>query len=128
MAGVPRPCLIVGFDKLGSPLGLASPRCDHLCIAEGNDGIGWVVPLELKRGALNAVQVSKQLQAGAGVATELIPSKIQIRLRPVAASGSTPKAARNKLKQRRYRIRIRGLVEAVRLIPCGSSLLHALSS
>ena len=127
LRGSPTPCLTVDFDKPASPLGLDETRCDYLFVAELDDGSSWIVPLELKRGRLHADEAVRQLRAGALAAERLVPSGEQVRFRPVAVTGSTPKAERNRLKNRDCRIRFRGSAEAVRLMSCGAPLAGALS-
>ncbi len=126
MTGAPDPHLVVDFDKPGSPLGSNQTRCDYLFIAEGNEGSGWVVLLELKKGRLHADEVVRQLKAGARVAERLAPSDNQVRFRPVAVAGNAPKAERNRLKAKKGRIQFHGCAETVRLISCGDALTKAL--
>ena len=126
LAGAPAPRLIVDFDKPGSPLRSSSKRCDYLFIAKGEDNFGWVAPLELKKGRLDAAKVVRQLQEGAGAAERLTSPAEPIRLRPVAVTGgSTSKAEREKLKKEK-RIRLHRCVEAVRLLKCGDTLIQKL--
>ena len=125
LAGAPAPRLIVDFDKPGSPLRSSSTRCDYLFVAKGEDNFGWVAPLELKKGRLDAAKVVGQLQKGACAAERLISPAEPIRLRPVAVTGGhTSKAERDKLKKKR--VRLHGCVEAVRLLKCGDTLVHQL--
>ena len=126
LAGAPESCLIVDFDKPGSPLGPDSTRCDYLFVAEGSGGSGWVAPLELKKGQLRADEVVRQLQAGARAAAHLVPSGAPVAFRPVAVSGNAPKHERNRLKDKRNWIRFRGGDKPVRLIPCRAPLVRAL--
>ena len=126
MTGVTEPRLVVDFDKPGSPRHPDTPLCDYLFIAEGENGLGWVAPLELKRGRLHADEVVRQLRAGAVAAERLVSDEERIEFRPVAATGSTPKAERNRLKNRNNRIRLYGRMEAVRLLSCGDRLIKAL--
>ena len=126
LKNAPRTRAIVDFDKPNSLSDPHSPRCDYLFFAEENGGVNYIAPLELKRGSLEADEVVRQLQAGASVAESLVPQEESITFRPVAASGRTPKAQRNKLKNRSNKIRFRGHTEAVRLISCGKLLIEAL--
>ena len=128
MTGMPKPRLVVDFDKPGSPRRPGAPLCDYLFIAEDENGIGWVAPLELKRGRLHADEVVRQLREGAVAAETLVPEGEPIEFRPVAASGSTPKAERNRLRNKNSRIQLHGRTEAVRLLSCGEQLVKALRS
>ena len=127
MTGAPQPRRIVDFDKLDEPPLLPhTTRCDYLLIAESSDGCGWVVPLELKRGRLEANQVVGQLQAGASEAEKLVPQDEACRFRPVAAVGNVPKSERQKLKEKANKIGFHGHEEPVRLMRCGAELAKVL--
>ncbi len=128
MTGVTDSRLVVDLDKPGSPVHSGAPHCDYLFIADDESGVGWVAPLELKRGRLHADQVVKQLRGGAATAESLVPEAARITFRPVAACGSAPKAERNRLRSRNNRIRLHGRTEAVRLLSCGEQLVNALRS
>ena len=126
MTDAPSPRLVVDFDKPGSPLAADATRCDYLLVAEGEHAHGWVAVLELKRGRLHAEQVVRQLRAGASAAEKLVPQGEAIMFRPIAASGSTPKHERTKLRSRANAIRFHGHMEPVRLMSCGTKLVMAL--
>ena len=128
LRGTPRSRLIVDFDKPASPLGPDQTRCDYLFVAEVDEGPGWIVPLELKRGRLRADEAVRQLQAGALAAERLVPSGEQVRFRPIAVAGSTPKAERSRLKGKNGRIRFHDCAESVRLMSCGAPLARMLGS
>ena len=128
MAGAPDPRLIIDFDKKGSPSGPNLTLCDYLLIAEGKAGCGWVVPLELQRGCLEAGKVVKQLQAGARIAEKLISSEDQIKFRPVAVSRSRSMSELKKLRNKNSRIRLHGRKEIVRLASCDAPLTQTLDS
>ncbi|MDE2998371.1 MAG: hypothetical protein OXU79_04750 [Gemmatimonadota bacterium] len=116
--------LIVDFDKPGSPLGVSMTRCDYLLIADDADDSGWVVPVELKKGRLDASEAVKQLRAGANAARKLVPKGSKVNFRPVVAAGGN-KAERNKLKDKRNWVRFRDHAEYVRLLKCGDQLINA---
>lgn len=123
LKGAPSPRLVIDFDKPGSPLGKSDTRCDFLFIAEDNDESGWVAPLELKSGSVDASQAIKQLRAGARVAEAIVPQNAKVNFRPVLAYKGIPKAERTALKSK---VRFREQTEALRLIKCGSLLTQAL--
>lgn len=126
MQGVPSPHLVVDFDKPKSPLGPSQARCDYLFVAEGSGGPGWVVPLELQLGSLDASKVVRQLQAGATAAEEFIPSGERVKFRPCAACKSRHRAEIQRLKRKSSRIGFHGHSEAVRLMTCGEPLAQVL--
>ncbi len=123
----PAPRLIVDFDKNGSPLGSDQVRCDYLFIAEDSSGVGWVCPMELKRGRFHTSKVVRQLQAGAQVAEQIVPQNTLTKFRPVAAFGRGINIAeRDALKRKSAMISFRGSLEPVRLIKCGDKLTEGL--
>ncbi len=129
LKGAPRPNLIVDLDKPGAPLGPQDKRCDYLFFADGNEGPGWVVVLELKRGSLSAGEIIRQLRAGAVAAEEIVPEDEPVNFRPVAVSGGgTRKAEWKKLKDETAKIRFHGRPETVRFIGCGEQLTRVLCS
>lgn len=123
LQNAPTPRLLIDFDKPGSPLGQSDTRCDFLFIAEDNDESGWVAPLELKSGRVDASQAISQLRAGALVAEEIVPQYAKVNFRPVLAYKGIPKAERTALKSK---VRFREQTEALRLIKCGSPITQAL--
>ena len=127
LKSVPKQRLIIDFDKPGSPLGQADKRCDYLLVANGSADRNWLVPLELKKGRVDAKQVVKQLKAGVNIAQKLIPSDIKVDLRPVVAHRGIDKAEREELKKQRSKVSFRNLRESVRLINCGDELNKKLS-
>lgn len=123
---VPQPHLIVDFDKPGSPLGPNQTRPDYLFVAEISSQSEWVVPLELRGGKLDAGKVVRQLQAGAGLAEQMVSSKRSIRFRPIVASGAIRKAERLALKRRDRQVRFHNRRAYVHRIRCGKQLAHEL--
>ena len=127
LSGAPRRRLVVDLDHPEAPGRSGDRRCDFLVVADGFRDTDWVAPVECKKGALKASQVVVQLQAGAAVAEDLVPDGSDFALRPIAATGSVPKAERLQLRKSRNFIRCRGKREAVRLIKCGDRLINGLS-
>lgn len=121
----PKPRLIIDFDKPGSPLSKKITRCDYLLIAENAGNPGWVAPMELKKGRLDASTVAKQLNAGAQIAEKLVSDSISVNFRPVAAVGGS-KAERVELRAKKNRVGFHGTSEIIRLIKCGEPLIGAL--
>lgn len=107
-------------------MGVNEVRCDYLFIADAQEHDGWVVPIELKKGALHAKEAYRQLKAGAVLADEIVPRGAEIKFRPTAAFGYIHKAERRKLKRSQFSIRYRGTYETIRLLKCGSYLRNVL--
>ena len=121
MGEVPGSCLIIDFDKPGSPLSSNERRCDYLLVIEDWKRGNWVVPLEFKRGRLDASQVIGQLQAGASAAEKIVPKDNSTHLCPVAVHRGISKHEHNSLRNK-GEIRFHEHTERVRLMPCGDSL------
>ena len=126
LTNAPSPRLIIDFDKPESPLSQSDTRCDFLFIAEESNNPGWVAPLELKSGKVDASETIKQLQAGASAAEMIVPQNEAVRFRPIAAHRGIHRAELIKLRNKASRIRFRGSMEYVRLMSCGSPLVQAL--
>ena len=125
LVGTPQQRPIVDFDKPGSPLGPAAPRCDYLFLAESSCRELWIAPVELKKGPVDAGKAIPQLQAGAHAAERLVPADIaaDILFRPVLAAGGMRKAKRN--RNRAGRVKFHGYSKPLRRIRGGGSLIHA---
>lgn len=112
--------LIIDCDKPGSPFGPNHTKCDYLLFEETRNGASRAVPIELKRGRIRAIEVIGQLQAGARVVENLIPSGTAVQLQPLLAYGSIPKGERATLDKGLVRFRGQGI--RISKIRCGASL------
>ena len=82
----PRPSIAIDMDKPQAPVGQNEAKCDYIFI--GGSGNVFLVPLELKRGKLDASNVVRQLQAGANIADDrIIPKREGVQFLPVAVCG-----------------------------------------
>ena len=120
LADAPRPRLVIDLDGTGSPLGGARSKCDYLLFADPN----LVVPIEIKGGAPNVAQVTRQLQAGARAADGLAPRGLAVRFRPVLVSKDLRR--QQQVDLRSARVRFRRHEERVRRVACGDPLTDAL--
>ena len=121
--GVPSDRLIVDLDRPGSPLGPADARCDYLFIAEDGAGAGWVAPMELTTGPVDADKFARQLQAGASAAERVVRRSESVRFRPVAVyGGGSHIAQRRKLQRNDRKVSFHGVREPIRLMKCGAPL------
>jgi len=125
MKEAPQSRLIVDFDKPNSPLGQNQTRCYYLFIAESPDKC-WVVPMELKKGKVDASRAIEQLKAGAKVADNLIPKHLSVAFHPVIVSKGINKVERTAMKDPRNRVMFHGRPAPVSLIDCGAALMTAL--
>ena len=111
--------VIVDMDCQELPIATNETRCDYLFIGNEN----WVVPLELKRGRVEAGEVTTQLRAGAKFAERIVPSGAGVRFRPIVGyGGKLPRSQSEALKRKGSRIRFRGKEYEVRAIRCGRQL------
>ena len=121
--GAPASCLIVDFDEPGSPLGDADARCDYLFVAEDDAAGGWVAPLELTTGPVDASKFVRQLRAGASAAEQLVPKNAAAKFRPIAVyGGGSHIAERRALQRNDSQVSFHGMREPVRLMKCGMRL------
>ena len=120
----PTPSITIDMDKPQAPVRQNETKCDYIFIG-GCDDV-FLVPLELKRGKLDASDVAKQLQAGANIAAaRIIPKREQVQFLPVAVCGG-----------KFHRVEIRRLLQSkihfksqssnVQLLKCGDPLIKAL--
>ncbi|MBC6427971.1 MAG: hypothetical protein GDA55_01885 [Cellvibrionales bacterium] len=114
--------VIVDFDKLGLPFKPNALRCDYLFVSDGTPG--WVVPMELSSGKNKSTQTINQIQAGAKIADELLPSGIKIKFQPVFVGRVSNFYLRQELNKRK--IRFRNECQLVKTISCGDKLTKAL--
>ena len=122
LEGIPKDHILIDMDCHGDS---NQTRCDFLFVgrleAAGDE---WLIPIELKRGKVEAGGVRNQLQAGAKVAERLVPAKADIQFRPIVASGRIKQEQSRKLRS--MRIVFRGKKFAISRIECGSSITTAI--
>ena len=97
-------------------------RCDYLFIGQA-DATTYVALIELKSGKVDsATDVAKQLQGGADLAAELLPSNASFQFRPVLAHG---KSIRKHMftRLRNAKVKLRGTTTPIRIVRCGSKLI-----
>ena len=125
LKNAPTPSVTIDMDKRQAPVGGNETKCDYIFIG-GCDDV-YLVPLELKRGKLDASDVVKQLRAGANIAAaRIIPIREQVQFLPVAVcGGKIHRAEIRRLLQ--SKIRYKSQNSTVRLLKCGDPLIKALS-
>lgn len=126
LKGIPAHHKIIDLDKSLARSSIGDPRCDYLLVADGNGEPAWIVPMELKRGKLRAKEVVKQLRAGASAAACLVSQEIPFRLCPVAVTGYAHRSERDKLKDERNLITLKGCTTAALQMECGGKLVETL--
>ncbi len=125
LKNAPTPSITIDMDKPEAPGEQNETKCDYIFIG-GCDDV-FLVPLELKRGKLDASDAVKQLQAGANIAADcIIPSCERVQFVPVAVCGKFPRAERNRLLRSSSRIRFRGERFNIQLLRCDRPLVEVL--
>ena len=97
-------------------------RCDYLFVGQ-TDTTTYVALIELKSGKVDsATGVAKQLQGGADLAAEFLPSNASFQFRPVLAHG---KSMRKHMftRLRKAKVKLRGTTTPIRIVRCGSKLI-----
>ena len=122
----PTPFRVIDLDHSVSPVKPSARKCDYLFLAADTDLPGlFVVPLELKSTGLNPAGVESQLQAGAGVAEQIVRGISPIRFVPVAVHGGrVHRRAYQELRTKR--VKFRGRSNQIVTMPCGTPLTAAL--
>lgn len=117
-----RVLIAVDCDALGLSSVEKQKKCDFVVVG----GENCVVPIELKRGQLEAAEVARQLQAGAKLSEQriapLAPDSGAIHFRPVAVSNGMKPAQREALRQKSNRVRFGNVLYEIMVTRCGASL------
>ena len=114
---------MIDMDKPQAPVRQNETKCDYIFI--GGSSNVFLVPLELKRGKLDAGDIVKQLQAGADIAaTRIIPKREQVQFLPVAVCRKFRRAEIRRLSQRK--IRFKNQTSDVRFLKCDQPLVEIL--
>ena len=127
LSGTSQQAFAINLNHADSPVDQNRTHCDFLFVGSlsGQDE-EWVVPIELKRGAISAGEARDQLQAGADAAERLVPSRRDCRFLPLAVSGSMARAERDQLRKDSHRVGFRGRQFLAERVRCGSQLAQAL--
>ena len=127
LSGTSQQAFVVDMNHDESPVDRNQTHCDFLFVGSlsGQDE-EWVVPIELKRGAISAGEARDQLQAGADAADRLVPRDMDLRFLPLAVSGSMARAERDRLRKSSHRIRFRRQMVLAERTRCGSELADIL--
>ena len=126
LKNAPRPFVVIDLDKEGSPFARQDSRCDFLFVSENQDGPCIFSPLELKKGALDAGKVVKQLQAGADLLENHPTFSGNAKLATVAVSGKNTKAQLSRIAKSKYQIRFKGGLVKISHMKCGNELADTL--
>ena len=121
--GTSQQAFAIDMNHDDSPVDQNQTHCDFLFVGSlAGETEEWVVPIELKRGAISAGEAREQLQAGADAADRLVPRDLDLRFLPLAVSGSMARAERDQLRKSSHRIRFRRRMVLAERTRCGSEL------
>ena len=124
LKNAPKPPLMIDMDECQALVGKNKTKCDYIFIGGCDDVL--LAPLELKKGELDASKVVKQLQAGADIATRIIPAGEPVQFRPVAVfGGKLHRIQRAQLLKASNKIRFKGEPFNIHLLKCGQPLIEA---
>lgn len=119
---LPTPNVIIDLDVIENTGG--SERADFL-FASDNSG-GWIVPIEMKKGAPDVQKSARQLQASTKIAEEWISGVDVQNFQAVLVSGNLPKAQNALLKKLSNKVRFGDKNHPIFRLACGSALKEAL--
>ena len=126
LAGLGPERVLISMDCKDLGIPRDATKCDFLFVGEGTS----VVPIELKRGSMEAAQVARQLRAGAEFAEKhlatLDPPSEPIRFRPVVASSGMHRSQREALRRPRNHVRFRNVSYEILPASCGDRLASVL--
>ena len=121
--GTSQQSFAVDMNHDDSPVDRNQTHCDFLFMGSlSGENEEWVVPIELKRGAIGASEARDQLQAGADAADRLVPHGLEFQFLPLAVSGSMNPAERAQLRKNSHKIHFRGRRVLAERTRCGSQL------
>lgn len=119
---LPEPHILVNLDKVASIN--QQTRADFMLAADCSGG--WIVPIEMKKGAPRISKAVGQLQSAAQIVEKWVKSCHVQNFRPVLVTGSMPTNAIRELKSRSNRVIFLGNPYPIERIRCGSILASVL--
>lgn len=123
LKGAPSPSVKIDMDNEKAPVRQNEPKCDYIFIGGSSDV--FFVPLELKKGKLDASDIVNQLQAGSNIAaTRIIPKREQVQFLPVAVCRKFRRAEIRRLSLRK--IRFNNQTSDVLFLKCDQPLVEIL--
>ena len=125
--GTSQQAFAIDMNHDDAPIDQNQTHCDFLFVGSlcGQDW-EWIVPIELKRGAIGASEARDQLQAGADAADCLVPNGLNPRFLPLAVSGRLAQAERAQLRKNSHMIRFRDRRFLIKRVRCDSDLADIL--
>lgn len=104
-------------------------NCDYIVFGAASE-TEWIVPLELKRGNVEAAKVRNQIQEGTNyVEKELLDSETSAQFRPVVVfKGKVHRSQTQKLKEKQCKVKFQNEDFEVILLRSGKKLMEVLKS
>ena len=115
---IPTSNVVIDLDKLEIT---DDSKCADFLFASDDSG-GWVIPIEMKKGAPDVSHSAQQLQAAARIAEEWTIGQHVENFQAVLASGSMPRARRTSLRKRSNWVRFRNKPYRIQRLRCGDEL------
>ena len=119
---LPMPNVIIDLDKI--PTAGDSKRADFLFAS--NDSGGWIVSIEMKRGAPNVHKSAQQLQGATKIAEKWASSVDVQNFLAVLVSGSLRKAQKDLLRKQSNMVRFGNKNHVIERLACGDALRKVL--
>lgn len=119
--------LIINVDCKQLGIRRSQENCDYIVIGALSE-TEWLVPLELKRGNVEADKVRNQIQEGTKYAEKkLLISDPKVQFRPVVVfKGKVHRSQTQKLKEKRCRVKFQNEDFEIILLRSGKQLVEAL--
>ena len=129
LTDVPSNRIIVDMDKVCQVSTVSGKRCDYVLILVNAECALVTVPIELKRGDVDASEASEQLQQGAAYAEKLMPEGSKPVCHPIVFHGGRLHPIQRKVLNR-SKIRFLNHPLTIKTVRCGrtKNLAHALNS
>ena len=128
LENAPGPMALINLEHEAAPVEPDEPRSDFLFVGGNTPGAEWVSPIELTASSARVSKFLPQLRAGAAIASKLIPRRILVRFRPIAAyGGELRRSERDSFLKKSNYVTFRNKSTQVKLIRCGSPLSKALT-
>ena len=125
--GTSQQAFAIDMNHNDSPVDQNQTHCDFLFVGSlAGETEEWIVPIELKKGAISAGEAREQLQAGADAADSLVPNELTPKFLPLAVSGSVKRAERTEMRKSSHMIRFRRQRFLIERVRCDSQLADVL--
>lgn len=120
LANLPRERVVLDVDRAFPTDSAVKAQCDLILFyVDADQGHLVAVPMELKRGDVDASDAIKQLQEGARLVERLVPRNVKTSCIPLLVYGSKRIRREQNEKLRRAKINFRGQNAPIQATRCG---------